>query len=166
MAGELEYWLVVEPPALNDPQGLLIVSVFHLVLKILRLVDYESKRPIIFLANILNHYWNLIRVSHSPHPELQIFEPMGKPAKRQTRSNHARSGVSHRYITKELINWLNECYPLSCIDTEGWISCSCSAIISQQQTTGFDCGVATLLYAEKCGQVHSFRCYFIKLHSR
>ncbi len=79
---------------------------------------------------------------------------MGKPAKRQTGSTHARSGVGHRYITKELINWLNECYPLGGIDTEGWISRSCSAITSQQQTTGFDCGVATLLYAEKCGQVH------------
>ncbi len=80
---------------------------------------------------------------------------MGKPAKRQTCSTHARSGVGHRYVTKELINWLNKCYPLSGIDTEGWISRSCSAITSQQQTTGFDCGVATLLYAEKCGQVHS-----------
>ncbi len=125
------------------------------MLKILRLVDYDSKHPIIFLSNILNHHWNLVRVSHSPLLELQIFEPMGKPAKRQTLSNHARSGVGHRYVSKELINWLNECYPLSGINTEGWISCTCSAITNQHQTTGFDCGVATLLYAEKCGQVLS-----------
>ncbi len=131
------------------------VSVYHLLSKFPRLIDYESKYPVIFLANILNHHWNLIRVSHSPLPELQLFEPMGKPAKRQTGSTHARSGVGHRHVTKELINWLNECYPLSGIDAEGWTSCSCSAITSQQQTTGFDCGVATLLYAEKCGQVHS-----------
>lgn len=35
---------------------------------------------------------------------------------------------------------------------EGWASFAYSAITRQQQTTGFDCGVASLLYAEKCGQ--------------
>ncbi|CAN0348689.1 unnamed protein product, partial [Hapterophycus canaliculatus] len=33
-----------------------------------------------------------------------------------------------------------------------WASRAYSAITRQQQTTGFDCGVASLLYAEKCGQ--------------
>lgn len=35
---------------------------------------------------------------------------------------------------------------------DGWASRAYSAITRQQQTTGFDCGVASLLYAEKCGQ--------------
>lgn len=35
---------------------------------------------------------------------------------------------------------------------ESWASRAYSAITRQQQTTGFDCGVASLLYAEKCGQ--------------
>ena len=33
-----------------------------------------------------------------------------------------------------------------------WLTRVTSAITRQQQMTGFDCGVACLLYAEKCGQ--------------
>jgi hypothetical protein len=45
-------------------------------------IDYASKKPIIFMANIENLHWNLIRVVHEPHlryasSEVQVFEPMG-----------------------------------------------------------------------------------------
>ena len=55
-----------------------------------------------------------------------------------------------------VIEWLDVCCPLS--DGKSWLSVGYSAITKQQQFTNFDCGVACLLYAEKCGQeqVHYF----------
>lgn len=47
------------------------------------------------------------------------------------------------------MQWLDACYP--CEGTS-WQKLACSAITVQHQFTGFDCGVACLLYAEKCGQ--------------
>ena len=113
-----------------------------------RRIDYAAKRPILFLANIQNLHWNLLRVRHTPVPELELYEPLGKPAKR-SKGSHASQGVSYRYIPKEVFHWLDTMYPLK---GESWTQRSCSAITQQQQETGFDCGVASLLYAEKCGQ--------------
>ncbi|CAN0129156.1 unnamed protein product, partial [Discosporangium mesarthrocarpum] len=153
-----------------------------------RKIDYSERRPVIFLANIQNLHWNLLRVEHHPVPELQLFEPMGKPARRQS-SKAAVAGGSgsgggggggrgggggavFRYIPKEVFRWLDAVWPLEG-GVEGspvgcssggagsggggrvpvsWKSRAYSAITRQQQTTGFDCGVASLLYAEKCGQ--------------
>jgi hypothetical protein len=49
------------------------------------------------------------------------------------------------------VQWLDTVCPLSV--PGGWRSRTRSAIREQQQGNGFDCGVACLLYAEKCGQV-------------
>jgi len=50
------------------------------------------------------------------------------------------------------------CCPLR--DGKSWVTVGMSAITKQQQFTNFDCGVACLLYAEKCGQqqVRVFTC--------
>ena len=45
------------------------------------------------------------------------------------------------------------CCPLR--DGSSWLGVGLSAITKQQQFTNFDCGVACLLYAEKCGQQQS-----------
>ena len=49
-----------------------------------------------------------------------------------------------------MIEWLDMCCPLR--EGSSWLSVGLSAITNQQQVTNFDCGVACLLYAEKCGQ--------------
>ncbi|CAM9131639.1 unnamed protein product [Pylaiella littoralis] len=155
-----------------------------------RPVVYSEKRPVIFLTHVNNVHWNLLRVEHNPVPELQLFEPMGKPPRRQGGSRYytqhqpqsgggggggggARGG-GFRCIPKEVYRWLDDVWPLHSSrestggnggggsrrtkapsptpPNEGWASRAYSAITRQQQTTGFDCGVAALLYAEKCGQ--------------
>lgn len=174
-------------------------------------IVYSEKRPVIFLTNVNNVHWNLLRVEHDPVPELQLFEPMGKPPRRQgaSRAHQAQQnsgfagrtgilpsatrGTGFRCIPKEVYRWLDTVWPLggaeystacsgagsggvcasggsgssssstssgsrkrprapSAFDGGGWASHAYSAITRQQQTTGFDCGVAALLYAEKCGQ--------------
>jgi hypothetical protein len=42
-----------------------------------RRLDYESKNPIVFVANVGKIHWNMFRVQLTPTPELQLFEPMG-----------------------------------------------------------------------------------------
>jgi hypothetical protein len=103
----------------------------------------DPSKPIIFVCNSQNIHWNLIRIIRSPQPELQLFEPIGKPTNR-----HA--GLSFRNIPRAVIQWLDICCPLP--KNISWISIGVSAITKQQQFTTFDCGVACLLYAEKCGQ--------------
>ena len=49
-----------------------------------------------------------------------------------------------------MIEWLDVCCPLP--DGKSWLTVGYSAITKQQQFTTYDCGVACLLYAEKCGQ--------------
>lgn len=112
-------------------------------------IDYNIPKPVIFFANIANMHWNVLRVQHWPLKELQLFEPMGKPA--------SRHGVSLRNIPKHIIHWLDTCWPLdeahpSHSGGRSWIVQSCSAITTQHQVNSFDCGVACLLYAEKCAQ--------------
>ncbi|CAM9367762.1 unnamed protein product, partial [Chrysoparadoxa australica] len=114
-----------------------------------RTIDLSMKKPIIFMANIQNLHWNLLRVQHYPVPELQLFEPMGHPKKR-AKGAHSTDGVSFRYIPKSVFQWLDTMWG-KC-NGESWAQRSYSAITDQQQETGFDCGVASLLYAEKCGQ--------------
>ena len=110
-------------------------------------VDYsQSKMPIVFVCNANNIHWNLIRVIRSPKPELQLFEPMGKPSNRH-------GGLSFRNVPRNVIQWLDICCPLG--GGISWLNVGISAITTQQQFTPFDCGVACLLYAEKCGQDQS-----------
>ena len=85
----------------------------------------------------------MIRIAFTPQPELQLFEPMGKPSAR-------RIGLNYRSIPRGVINWLDICYPLSA--KVSWQTVGVSAITTQQQFTTFDCGVACLLYAEKAAQ--------------
>lgn len=40
-------------------------------------IDYHGYKPVVFIANIANVHWNLLRVQHWPLQELQLFEPMG-----------------------------------------------------------------------------------------
>ncbi|CAM9716816.1 unnamed protein product [Sphacelaria rigidula] len=203
-----------------------------------RPVVYSERKSIVFLTHVNNVHWNLLRVEHEPVPELQLFEPMGKPPPR-SRQQPARAysgdggettrsrGTGFRCIPRAVYEWLDEVWPLdirgrsgvyrenfgsSSVDHlshargssspprsgrcssscstgtgggssrgagvnrkrprsgaaddgggisrgvsdagGGWCNRAYSAITQQQQTTGFDCGVATLLYAEKCGQGH------------
>ena len=60
-----------------------------------------------------------------------------------------------------MIEWLDMCCPLR--EGSSWLSVGLSAITTQQQVTNFDCGVACLLYAEKCGQqqVSQVKCFVV-----
>jgi len=91
-----------------------------------RVIDYSQQRPVVFLANIANMHWNLLRVQHWPLKELQLFEPLGKPANRNagkaggggsggsgTNSYRNSGGVSMRYIPQHIIHWLDTCWPLA-----------------------------------------------------
>mmetsp|Transcript_21070 Transcript_21070/g.30435 ORF Transcript_21070/g.30435 Transcript_21070/m.30435 type:complete len:317 (-) Transcript_21070:163-1113(-) len=105
-------------------------------------LTYDGRRPIVLLCNNGNIHWTLIRVLFLPVPELQLYEPMGKPPNRTGQ-------LSFRYVPRNVIKWLDTCCPLSGGRT--WLSVTTSAVTSQHQYTSFDCGVACLLYAEKCG---------------
>ncbi len=60
----------------------------------------------------------------------------------------SRNGISFRSVPRTIIDWLDICYP----EHKGWLQKTVSAITRQHQFSGFDCGVACLLYAEKCGK--------------
>jgi hypothetical protein len=107
-----------------------------------RKLKYGRKRPIIMLCNSGNIHWTLFRINFKPVPELQLFEPMGKPANR-------KGQLSTRYVPRNMIMWLDTCCPLT--DGRSWLAVTTSAITTRHQFTSFDCGVACLLYAEKCG---------------
>ncbi|OWZ19715.1 Ubiquitin-1-specific protease [Phytophthora megakarya] len=108
-----------------------------------RVVDYDSEMPLVFIVNVDRIHWNLFRVQLEPTPLLQLFEPMGKLA--------SRSGISYRSVPRTVIEWLDVCYP----QHKGWLERTVSAITKKQQVSGFDCGVACLLYADKCGRGQS-----------
>ncbi|KAI9986296.1 hypothetical protein PInf_025234 [Phytophthora infestans] len=105
-----------------------------------RLVDYGSDTPLVFVVNVDGIHWNLFRVQLSPTPKLQLFEPMGRLA--------SRSGISYRSVPRAVIEWLDVCYP----QHKCWLGHTVSAITNKQQISGFDCGVACLLYADLCGR--------------
>ena len=108
-----------------------------------RKLRYDSKRPMLLLYNAKNIHWILIKIQLDPQPQLQLFEPMGQPI-------NPKRGMSYRIVPRDVVRWLDICCPLP--DKSSWLSKAISAITSQQQFTSFDCGVACLLYAEKCGQ--------------
>ncbi|GMF24001.1 unnamed protein product [Phytophthora lilii] len=108
-----------------------------------RSVDYDSDLPLVFIVNVDRIHWNLFRVQLDPTPRLQLFEPMGRLA--------SRSGISYRSVPRAVIEWLDVCYP----QYRGWMDRTVSAITNKQQVSGFDCGVACLLYADKCGRGQS-----------
>ena len=133
-------------------------------------VDTRQASRIIFCYNILNLHWNVVQIVLRPTPELQLFEPMGKPNRR---SNIPRNGVSARSLPRRTYDWLETTWPMaSLIDSinrignmgrgankcessynvdkpTSWSQASISAVTTQHQLTSFDCGVACLLYAEK-----------------
>jgi hypothetical protein len=105
--------------------------------------DALQQRPILLICNAQNIHWNLIRIVFKPHPEIQLFEPIGKPTNR-------RQGLNFRAIPRQVIEWLDIWCTLP--SGESWITLGKSVVTRQQQFTPYDCGVACLLYAEKCAQ--------------
>ena len=136
-------------------------------------VDTQQASRIIFCFNVLNRHWNVVQIVLRPKPELQLFEPMGKPNRK---ANIHRNGVSARSLPRRTYDWLETTWPmLSLIESikkigksvvngggnnnniyhsngktpTSWTQSSVSAVTAQHQLTSFDCGVACLLYAEK-----------------
>jgi len=111
---------------------------------------YASRnRPLIFFWNIGNMHWNLIRVHLGTRKEIEVFEPMGKLTSR-SHVAYKSEGLSLRSVPSQLLAWLDHVCPLPTAD--GWKARTVSAITAKHQGNGFDCGVACLLYAEKCAQ--------------
>ena len=67
----------------------------------------KSHMPIVFFVNVKNMHWNLVRIQHWPTKELQLFEPMGKPAAR-----NANKQISVRDLPPYVIKWLDAWWPL------------------------------------------------------
>lgn len=105
-------------------------------------LQYNHSRPIVLLCNSNSIHWTLIRIQYMPEPTIQLFEPMGKP-------QHRNGQLSYRDVPRDVVRWLDTCCPLP--DSKSWLAVTSSAITKQHQFTSFDCGVACLLYAEKCG---------------
>ena len=167
---------------------------------------------IIVPYNIKSQHWNLIRIviRGEGDGELQLFEPLGRPAGRGSFSGTSGSvgsggergaspallgwgggsaaaaplppSVSRRSLPNCVLEWLDNTCALSAAatppsssgrssssassassasagvggrHTRPWFDACVSAITTQQQRTGFDCGVASLLYAEQCAQGYS-----------
>ena len=139
-------------------------------------VDLSSVSQLVLCNNLNDNHWTMIRISVKPRRrELSLFEPMGLPQTRKSKSNAAaarraraaggrsRSGggrlgvgvgsgsaVSTRNFPRRLLQWLESVWPTP-RGALTWGELAHSAIKKRQQLTGFDCGVACLLYAEKCG---------------
>lgn len=113
-------------------------------------VDYaEFSKPLCFFICPNSIHWNLVRVLRDQAaPCLELYEPMGTPASRHSR------GLNFRSVPQAVVSWLDKCSPLvgAGKKKESWLSKSTSVIVTPQQLNGVDCGVASLLYAEKCGQ--------------
>jgi hypothetical protein len=75
---------------------------------------------------------------------VEVFEPYGRVGRGGGRAEEER--MSRRNVPSDLIAWLDTACPLQA--EGGWFERTFSAITRQQQETGFDCGVACLLYAE------------------
>lgn len=140
-------------------------------------VDLASVAQFVLCNNLNDNHWTMIRISLRPRRrELSLFEPMGLPQARRSKSNAAAarraraaagagggrsqggrgggagvsSAVSTRNFPRRLLQWLESVWPTPPGDPT-WGELAYSAIKKRQQLTGFDCGVACLLYAEKCG---------------
>mmetsp|Transcript_21798 Transcript_21798/g.27373 ORF Transcript_21798/g.27373 Transcript_21798/m.27373 type:complete len:320 (+) Transcript_21798:99-1058(+) len=138
------HFMPVEFAAFRLKAAETLVDLMHITDILGNIIEYQKKTSVIFFANIQNMHWNLIRIEHFPFPEVQLFEPLGKPVKRG-----GGAGVSSRVLPQYIIHWLDTCWPLD--SKESWVEHTYSAVTKQHQITGFDCGVACLLYAEKCG---------------
>lgn len=58
-------------------------------------INYKDPRKaIVFLCNLHNIHWNLIRVIRYPSPMLELFEPMGKPSNRH-------GGLNYRQVPRQ-----------------------------------------------------------------
>jgi hypothetical protein len=113
-------------------------------------MGYRSQnKNLLMFWNIGNMHWNLIRVKLGLRKEIEVYEPMGRAGGRAGTS-YRSEGLSLRSVPKALIQWLDTVCPLA--TAGGWRARTVSAIQSAHQGNGFDCGVACLLYAEKCGQ--------------
>lgn len=95
----------------------------------------------VWLVNNGNVHWCLARAILRPQRQLQLFDPLGNLSRRKAPNN--------RQIPRNIINWLNASFPFP--DGESWQSCAIHAVTESHQQNSFDCGVACLLYAEKCG---------------
>ena len=110
-------------------------------------ISYEESTPIVFIINSEGIHWQCIRVQRDKGKEcLELFEPMGKP-------EHRHGGLGSRDVPRCVIEWLNSCCPLE--GNKSWLSLGVSAITERQQLNSHDCGVAALLYAERCGLGHT-----------
>ena len=113
-------------------------------------IDPSVVRQLAFCFNVNDNHWTMIRVVIRPTKELSLFEPMGLPQSRKTKNpGAAGNGVSTRNFPRRLLQWLESVWPTT--SGLGWGEMAVSAIKKRQQLTGFDCGVACLLYAEKLG---------------
>ncbi len=113
-------------------------------------IDPTVVRQLAFCFNVNDNHWTMIRVVIRPTKELSLFEPMGLPQSRKTKNpGAAGNGVSTRNFPRRLLQWLESVWPTT--SGLGWGEMAVSAIKKRQQLTGFDCGVACLLYAEKLG---------------
>jgi hypothetical protein len=132
----------------------------------------RRQRPLLFFWNEGRNHWNLVVVRTngaagtrgggaaagdaearmSPAGDgcmVEVFEPYGRTSRggsRGAEDGGSADRMSRRNVPAELIAWLDAACPL---DQEGgWFERTFSAITRQHQETGFDCGVACLLYAE------------------
>ncbi len=109
----------------------------------------SPNRPLIFFSNAGGNHWVVVRVDLGPRKRIELYEPMGKPG---SRSNvYREAGLGLRAVPRQLLDWLDAACPLPA-PVSGWRERSMSAVTRQHQINGFDCGVACLLYAEKCAQ--------------
>jgi Ulp1 protease family, C-terminal catalytic domain len=107
----------------------------------------DGARPISIVFNCNHVHWNMLHVRFNP-PAVELFEPMGETGSRQASSRGGKAAaMSFRKIPKEVIDWLDVCCPLPG-KKASWISVASSRITTPVQLTGYDCGVAALLYAE------------------
>ena len=125
-----------------------------------------SSRPrqLLFLHNANFNHWNLVRVilpSEHSLAGLYLYEPFGLAQR--------RSHLSRRDFPRGLIEWLDTNIPIPASSeragrantkatkrkhqrTSSWLDVSVSAVAMRVQDNSFDCGVAGLLYGEKCAQ--------------
>jgi len=109
----------------------------------------SDNKPLLFFWNQGSNHWNLVRVQTGLRKVIEVFEPMGKLTSR-LKGQHKSEGLSLRSVPGALIQWLDAVCPLPTAD--GWKARTVASITCQQQGNGYDCGVACLLYAEKCLQ--------------
>jgi hypothetical protein len=130
-------------------------------------VNPKKVKRLVFCFNVNDNHWTMLHivVGNRQKKELHVFEPMGLPQSRRTKTSNTQynnrggngnngmgsnNGVSSRNFPRRLLQWLEAVWPTKG-EQQSWGELAVSAIKRRQQLTGFDCGVACLLYAEKCG---------------